>query len=192
MDKRVLFYSQKCQPCAKLMSMIEYHELNNLFVKINVDTVTNPLPPFVDRVPLLVDNKTIIVDNELFQYVQNLCTSSSSSSTSGIPKQNDRPVTTPGNTPQSMPQNEMNGSLESFSLAASKNLSDTFSFLDGSSCQLNDSCQYQYLDTSSNQPSQQESRGFPSQPMNNDSNRTIDRLLTEREEELRNIMPNKR
>ena len=50
----VLFYSEQCQYCAKLLEYITSHNIKKLFKMINVDTATR-IPPNVTIVPTIID-----------------------------------------------------------------------------------------------------------------------------------------
>ena len=65
----IYFYSEGCDWCRKANTMIEQIGPKK-FLFVNAIKPVRPLPPFVDRVPMiLTHDKRVVVDDELFQYL---------------------------------------------------------------------------------------------------------------------------
>ena len=73
MDKHVLFYSNFCQFSKELIGEILKKNLRPMFVLISVDQNKHSLPPFVDRVPMIVSNKKeLVYDDALHPFLDSL------------------------------------------------------------------------------------------------------------------------
>ena len=82
-DKHVLFYSKHCRYSKDAVSMINSNGLRNRFYLVNVEDFASTLPPFVKSVPLIFNKAhEILIDDDLFVYLQSLNPKTSSSTTS--------------------------------------------------------------------------------------------------------------
>ena len=65
----IYFYSERCEWCRKANSLIEQIGPKR-FLFVNAMAPTHPLPPFVDRVPMiLTQEKRVVADDDLFTYL---------------------------------------------------------------------------------------------------------------------------
>lgn len=65
----IYFYSERCDWCRKANSMIEQIGAKK-FLFVNATAPAHPLPPFVDRVPMiLTQDKRVMADDALFEYL---------------------------------------------------------------------------------------------------------------------------
>ena len=65
----IYFYSERCEWCRKANTLIEQIGPKR-FLFVNAMAPTHPLPPFVDRVPMiLTQEKRVVADDELFGYL---------------------------------------------------------------------------------------------------------------------------
>lgn len=72
-SKNVLFYSNYCNFSKEVLGDIIKRNIRDLFVLVCVDQNRYTLPPFVDRVPLIVTpQKEIITDESLSKYIEEL------------------------------------------------------------------------------------------------------------------------
>lgn len=71
MQKDILFFSNYCEFCKEILSMLVKHSLKDAFMLVNVDKKTLKLPPFVDRVPLIYTvERKVFSDEHLVSYLQ--------------------------------------------------------------------------------------------------------------------------
>jgi hypothetical protein len=71
MQKDILFFSNLCNFCREVLSLLVKHGLKEQFMMVCVDNKTLNLPPFVDRVPLIyTTQKKLYADENLMQYIK--------------------------------------------------------------------------------------------------------------------------
>ena len=69
--KPVLYFSRHCKFCRKAIDLIQKNELKENFTYLCIDNATFALPPYIDRVPMIVMNpKQRYFDEQLFAYLQ--------------------------------------------------------------------------------------------------------------------------
>lgn len=71
MSKPVIFVSGYCEYCKELMTNLMKNNIQNKFDYLNVDDGKD-IPNFVDRIPLMYFDKKILIDEGLFEYIENL------------------------------------------------------------------------------------------------------------------------
>jgi len=71
----ILFFSNYCSYSKDVLTIITRKNIRNAFILICIDTVQN-LPPFVDRVPLIVDkhSKQIFADEDISKILEIVAT----------------------------------------------------------------------------------------------------------------------
>jgi hypothetical protein len=69
---RIVFYSNECVYCKKLLSYLEKNNIKSLFKLINIDET--PPPPGIDCVPSIIDTELIqpLKGKAVFEYLLNL------------------------------------------------------------------------------------------------------------------------
>jgi len=117
-NKCILFYSQKCEFCQKLLQLGEKKNRLDSYVLINVDNKEQyayPIPKFVTAVPtILTLDKRILTGQTAMLYMETINPTP--------PKQQSKP--------QSQPQsNQPQGNIGGFSQTEMPGFSDGFSFL---------------------------------------------------------------
>lgn len=71
MQKDILFFSNLCEFCREVISLVAKNGLKDHFMMVCVDNKNLNLPPFVDRVPLIyTTQKKLYADENLMQYVK--------------------------------------------------------------------------------------------------------------------------
>ena len=71
MQKDILFFSNLCEFCREVLSLLAKHGLKDHFMMVCVDNRNLKLPPFVDRVPLLyTTQKNLYADENLVEYIK--------------------------------------------------------------------------------------------------------------------------
>jgi hypothetical protein len=71
MQKDILFFSNLCDFCREILSLLTKHGLKDNFMMVCVDNKSLKLPPFVDRVPLIyTTQKKLYADENLVDYVK--------------------------------------------------------------------------------------------------------------------------
>jgi hypothetical protein len=71
MQKDILFFSNLCDFCREILSLLTKHGLKDHFMMVCVDNKSLKLPPFVDRVPLIyTTQKKLYADENLVDYVK--------------------------------------------------------------------------------------------------------------------------
>jgi hypothetical protein len=78
-QKDILFYSNFCDFCKEMMTMIAKNDLSDKFMLVCVDNTKLKLPTFVDRVPLIyTTQKQLYSDENLVNYIKTKLSSSTS------------------------------------------------------------------------------------------------------------------
>lgn len=69
---KVVFYSNHCEYCKKLLLYLEKYNIKSLFKLINIDDT--PAPPGIDSVPSIIDTELIqpLKGKAVFEYLLNL------------------------------------------------------------------------------------------------------------------------
>jgi hypothetical protein len=68
MSTNIIYISRRCKNCQELLILIHKNiELRDLFKFIDIDT--NPYPQFLEVVPTMVIDNSIILGDELFKYI---------------------------------------------------------------------------------------------------------------------------
>jgi hypothetical protein len=69
---RIVFYSNHCEYCKKLLLYLEKYNIKSLFKLINIDDT--PAPPGIDCVPSIIDTELIqpLKGKAVFEYLLNL------------------------------------------------------------------------------------------------------------------------
>lgn len=71
MQKDILFFSNLCEFCREVLSLLVKNNIKDHFILVCVDNKNLKLPPFVDRVPLIyTTNKKLFADENLMNYVK--------------------------------------------------------------------------------------------------------------------------
>ncbi len=71
MQKDILFYSNLCEFCREVISLLTKHSIKEQFMMVCVDNRNLNLPPFVDRVPLIfTTQKKLYADENLMEYIK--------------------------------------------------------------------------------------------------------------------------
>lgn len=119
----LLFYSNNCKTCYRLLNILKQDNFLGLFKLINVDeyiATNRPLPKEITKVPTMVitSNKQILVEAQTFEYINTLKFFRYKDTHSSEKKQETSEETTKTNDPFPYLKTEMAG------------FSDTFTFLD--------------------------------------------------------------
>lgn len=71
--KKIIFYSNECEYCNKLLEYLNKYNLNNIFKLIDIKTIKT-IPDYVDSVPTLIDSNLNqpIKNKQVFEYLINL------------------------------------------------------------------------------------------------------------------------
>lgn len=70
-QKDIIFYSNYCDFCKEVLTVLVKNNLNEQFMNVCVDNKNLKLPSFVDRVPLVyTTNKKLVADEEIMKYIQ--------------------------------------------------------------------------------------------------------------------------
>ena len=69
---KIVFYSNQCEYCNKLLLYLEKYNIKSLFKLINIDDT--PAPPGIDSVPSIIDTELIqpLKGKAVFEYLLNL------------------------------------------------------------------------------------------------------------------------
>lgn len=68
--KDLLFYSNFCEHCKKLIGLLIKQNLRDQFVLVCVDKKEFRIPPFIDRVPsILTVKKELYTEDSIFKYI---------------------------------------------------------------------------------------------------------------------------
>ena len=80
MEKNILFYSNLCQFSMDVINEITKKDIRSEFVFVSIDTNRHRIPPFVDRVPFIVNAaKEMFVDDNIHEFIQTVYMSKTSS-----------------------------------------------------------------------------------------------------------------
>lgn len=71
--KKIIFYSNECEYCNKLLEYLNKYNLNNIFKLIDINTIKT-IPDYIDSVPTLIDSNLNqpIKNKQVFEYLINL------------------------------------------------------------------------------------------------------------------------
>lgn len=73
MSPAVVYYSTKCNHSRDLMKFIVEKNLNKHFTAVCIDDKRrDDIPVIIDRVPTIIHNNKVIVDEQLFEYVESM------------------------------------------------------------------------------------------------------------------------
>jgi len=73
MSLAVVYYSTKCNHCRELMEFVIAKNLKDNFTSVCIDDKKrNEIPMVIDRVPTIIHNNKVIVDEQLFGYVESM------------------------------------------------------------------------------------------------------------------------
>lgn len=73
MSLAVVYYSTKCEHSRELMEFIIAKKLNEHFTSVCIDEKRrDEIPMIIDRVPTIIHNNKVIVDEKLFEYVESM------------------------------------------------------------------------------------------------------------------------
>lgn len=79
MEKHVLFYSNFCAYSKEILSDITKKNIRDRFVIVCIDQRRETLPPYVDRVPMIVTNKKeLVYDDVMTPFIETLYNESGS------------------------------------------------------------------------------------------------------------------
>jgi hypothetical protein len=73
MEKEILFLSNYCGHCKELFALLSKHNIQTKFHVISIDDENITVPPYIDRVPTLINTqKNILVGDNLFSYINTI------------------------------------------------------------------------------------------------------------------------
>jgi hypothetical protein len=69
---RILFFSERCEHCKKLLAYLDKNNIKNLFKMVNVDVET--VPKYIDMVPTIIDSELNqpLKGKKAFEYLLNI------------------------------------------------------------------------------------------------------------------------
>ena len=69
---KLVFYSEKCEYCKKLLTYLDKHNINSLFNLINIDNIEPPKE--IDIVPTIIDSELSqpLKGKKVFEYLLNI------------------------------------------------------------------------------------------------------------------------
>ena len=69
---KLVFYSEKCEYCKKLLAFLDKHNINSLFSLINIDNIDPPKE--IDIVPTIIDSELNqpLKGKKAFEYLLNI------------------------------------------------------------------------------------------------------------------------
>lgn len=72
--KDLLFFSNFCDYSKELINFITKKNIRDKFMFVCVDNRSLSLPPFVDRVPMMLTvNKNVLCEDQMMEYIESLC-----------------------------------------------------------------------------------------------------------------------
>lgn len=124
----LLFYSTYCKYCDEVLSTLGKTTIKDKFMLVCVDKHSNNLPPFVDRVPLVFRPSTneIIVDDDVLAYLRRFVVVTKPASAANVQKPQLQTESKPG-------KEKEEDEISPYSLQSNANYSDSFSFLEETS-----------------------------------------------------------